>query len=256
MPPRYASSDLPTRLKDDSIIEVVCEIRFDSNELEEAIVGRIVDWAEQHYPQVTTTRGGAAQLPAPMREADVNLRYQYLLNIDAPLEAGSTRKIRIGPHVFSFIVVGRYCGWTELSRDLQTAVDIFLDRVRPTSVVRAGLRYTNALTAEKHFVTGLDSLDVDLRVCNEPVHDAVNLNFRRQVDSNHAALVRIATPGFLQGQPPPDTTVVVDIDVSTVDAQMAPDAEMLKRWIEQAHTYEKIEFFSLLPEDLVKRLED
>ena len=253
MAPRLSKEDLPDRLNDDSIIEAICEIRFDGEELEEVVAGRIAEWATSQFPNAKTSRSGAADIPASFRHTQPHLKFQPLLEIDVDAGGGSFRKIRSGAHVFAYIVTGKYIGWSAFRLELVAAIDAFFERARPSGILRIGLRYTNALTKTRHYVAGLQSLKVKLRVCDDELADEdVTLTYRRRETENHEVLVRLATPGFWTGKVP-DTTVVVDLDVST-PAPVGNSPQTVKDWAEKAHELEKIEFFSLFPTELRKRL--
>jgi uncharacterized protein (TIGR04255 family) len=251
--PRLSKEDLPDRLNDDSIIEAICEIRFDGEELEEVVAGRIAEWATSQFSNAKASRSGAAEIPASFREAQPHLKFQPLLEVDVDAGDGSFRKIRSGAHVFGYIVTGKYIGWRALKQELETAIDAFFERAKPRAILRVGLRYTNALTKTRHHVAGLQSLKVKLRVCDDEIVDEqVNLTYRRRETENHEVLVRLATPGLWSAKTP-DTTVVVDLDVST-PGPIKNDPRTVKAWAEKAHELEKIEFFSLFPTELRKRL--
>ena len=186
-----------------------------------------------------------------MRRAEPHLKFQPLLETDVQV-GGSSRKIRSGANVFAYIVLGKYIGWRAWKAELESAIDAFFDLAKPTSIDRLGLRYTNALTDTRHHVKGLQSLKVKLSVCDDDiVGEQVNLNYRRRI-GNHEVLVRLATPGFWSGKAP-DVTVVADLDISTPSA-VENSAQSVKDWLEKAHELEKIEFFSLFPAALRKRL--
>jgi uncharacterized protein (TIGR04255 family) len=68
------------------------------------------------------------------------------------------------------------------------------------------------------------------------------------------ALVRVASSEFVQGPTQP-ISALVDIDVFTPDGYISDSPDTALQWIEDAHTMIKREFFALLPDDVLTRLE-
>lgn len=84
------------KLRDDPIVEALLEIRFESSELPEVVVGRISDMA--NWKSATKTPLPMSELPARMRLENPQLRYLPLLEIKAINNIGA---VRIGSNVFS-----------------------------------------------------------------------------------------------------------------------------------------------------------
>ena len=73
----------------------------------------------------------------------------------------------------------------------------------------------NALRADLHSIKSVLDLDLTLTVADERVSSNVNINFTNTVDGDSLCTVRIATPEFVQGPVPPNTSLYVDVDVFT-----------------------------------------
>lgn len=242
-----AKSIIPKRLRDDSIVESLCEIRFDSDDLSEIVVGRLADatlwreWVKERLPN--------ADIPSDLRKLHPNLRFTPTLALK-----GEGRIVRVGECLLSLHVVPRYCGWNQWRPELQSAVELLFKLLKNVTITRIGLRYINALTAERHKVEGIGTLEVSAIAAGEALKEDLNLNFKKQVDDRTVVLTRIATRSFVEGRLAPEVTVVLDVDVYTPEFVSFGDADTAINWIDAAHEHEKCTFFSLIPEKIIADL--
>jgi uncharacterized protein (TIGR04255 family) len=240
---------LPARIEPDAILEAVVEVRFDApTVLPEVVFGRLAEHSA--WSGFQQRRMPAYEIPAPLREADPNLRFAPIFELVAP---DSKRSVRIGPHVFSYHAMAPYPGWNQFEGELNSAIDE-LFRKAPGLVKRLGMRYINALRADVHGIDSPASLDLEIRISQDVQTDRVNLNFVTQVFPLTQCQVKIATKEFVQGPTPNDARVFIDVDVATVDDYSGGDAASVKQWAAQAHEHEKREFFHLLKESTIQRL--
>jgi hypothetical protein len=93
------SDDLPTKLKHDAIVEAAFEARIDADpaSVPEILFGRLADTAE--WRGFTQRRLPTADIPAALRRADPNLRYQPAIDLIHPEgsvtgESASRDKVR------------------------------------------------------------------------------------------------------------------------------------------------------------------
>jgi uncharacterized protein (TIGR04255 family) len=82
----------------------------------------------------------------------------------------------------------------------------------------------------------------------------LNLNYTVPVSADSSCTVRIASVDLAQGNIPPNTTVIVDVDVYTNDGYRETDAPKVKVWCANAHQGEKVNFFRLLNKETIDRL--
>jgi len=238
---------IPKRLRDDSIVESLCEIRFSSDDLSEIVVGRLADaapwreWAKERLPN--------ADFPSDFRKLHPILRFTPTLALK-----GEGRIVRVGECLLSLHVAPRYCGWDQWRPELQGAVGLLFGLLKNVSVTRVGLRYINALTSERHKVEGVGTLEVSAIAAGETLKEDLNLNFKKQVDDRTVVLTRIATRSFVEGKLAPEVTVVLDVDVFTPEFVSFGDVGTAMRWIDAAHEHEKRTFFSLIPQKIVADL--
>jgi uncharacterized protein (TIGR04255 family) len=244
---------IPERLKEDAVIEAVLEIRFDSTEaIPEITVGRLADRLE--WKNFRRHRLPISELPEQIRLSDPNLRVQPIIELVAP---DGIRTVKIGTNVLSFHNTKRYLGWdAALKNELNSTVEFLFSKVDGIKVRRIGLRYINGLTEEKHFVKSAASdLNIGITLKDKPLTGPFNLNFI--VDNGKLVTVtRIATKGMVQGDIPVNLSAYIDIDTSTQDGFISENKDEVNQIIEDAHTVLKTAFFDLLPEKVIKRLED
>lgn len=242
---------IPKKLKADSIIEALCEVRFSCRELSEIIVGRLGDC--QQWQSYELERLPFADIPEAIRALDPNLKFQPTLELRNP---DGLRRVRIGGSVVSFHLsgAGSYCGWKEFEPQLEGLFHCLFEKLTEVSVVRIGFRYVNALTAEKHLIPSLNNLSIGITAGGAAIDGHVNLNYRIQSDDSHETMIRIASPIFVQGGLPSETTAVIDIDVATPDGLVMTSAEEVSTWTRTAHDLEKQAFFSLIPQDILNQI--
>jgi uncharacterized protein (TIGR04255 family) len=249
---------LPTKLRDDAILEAVLEIRFEPAPaaapapLPEIFIGRFAD--NEAWRGFRHARTAAADIPAPLRQVDPNLRYVPLIEMTSP-DGG--RVLRIGPQAVSYSRRGAYPGWAGgFGEELRTVVE-HLYRVLPDAQVsRLGLRYINALKSTLHGIRNIGDLAIKIAVGERSVSAALNLNFKTNVGTDFETMTRIATMDLAEGIIPEHATVIVDVDVYTSSVFATSDVGAVERWVEEAHDQEKTTFFEILGAENTERLRE
>lgn len=243
------SDGLPERIEPDAILEALVEFRFEHTELPELVLGRLLDLSL--WEGYTQMRLPTADIPQPLREADPQLRYQPLVELR---KGDGTRVAKIGGHVMSYHITGPYPGWAVYREEIGTILRAALAKLKSPHLSRIGFRYINVLHPEKHHIRNLADTNVDLKVGNAQLIDSVMVHYIRSGE-HYATTVRIATPDLVAGNVPPGYAILCDIDVATNAESVIGNYDQVMSWIEEAHTREKSEFFSLLPFDVMKKLE-
>jgi uncharacterized protein (TIGR04255 family) len=245
-------TEVPKKLKRDSIVEAIFEIRFEAQAIPEIVFGRFADnekwagWQQRELP--------AYQIPAQLRNLDPNLKYAPILELGQP---NKTYLLRFGPSVVSCHQQAPYSGWADFKPELSSVISTLFAATRGQLLVkRLGLRYLNALRPQLHYVGSIKDLDMQFVVSEGPVTDSLNINYTVRVGNNTSCTVRVATKDFVQGALPEDTSVYLDIDVFTDDGFSTSDEGLVREWIEFAHTQEKAEFFHLFTQELVDKLKE
>jgi uncharacterized protein (TIGR04255 family) len=241
---------LPQQLNPDAILEALLEIRFDAPTiLPEVLFGRLAEYAA--WKDWQQLRLPPYEVPAPLREANPTLRFAPIFELT---KAELHRSVRIGPRVMSYHVVAPYPGWTVFQSEINQVVDELFARAKDLRVVRLGLRYINALTPDRHFISSAGDLALVVMVSDDVQTGSMNLNYNVMVRNDTMCTVRVATKDFVQGPVPNSTTVLVDVDVATVDPFTTQDAGVIKSWAVVAHEKEKEEFFHLLTAESIDKL--
>jgi len=244
---------LPAKLIDDAIVEALCHLQFTSGDLQEVIIGRISDFAVKRgfFPE----RLPIADIPAPIRNADPSLRFQPTIQFRSK---SNTHLIRIGENAISFHVTGvkQYPGWEEFKKPLKDVVEGLFKAIENVVVEKIALRYINAIVRERHFIDDIHQLEFEARVGKVALDGPINLNYVTQVGGDHIVTTRLAHSKFVQGSLPPNTSAVIDVEVTTIEKFSSKDPVEVLLWVEKAHNFEKSAFFALIPGAVLNKLKE
>ena len=185
-----------------------------------------------------------------VREADPALRYLPQVELR---KGDATRVVRIGGRVLSYHVLAPYPGWSVFRPEIEAALDAVFVKLQAPQVCRISFRYINLLRADGHHIHGVQDTNIALRVGGNVITESLAVTYNRS-DPDHTVAVKVATPDFVTGAAPPGYSLLCDIDVFTKPNDLITDYASAMRWIQAAHTLEKTEFFSILPEAISRRL--
>jgi uncharacterized protein (TIGR04255 family) len=242
----------PKKLKKDAIAEALCEVRFECEEstsLPETVVSKLAEF--EPWRQFAKVRLAASDIPASLRSQVPNFKNQPLLVLR---EENGPRQAKIGANVMSYHRLAPYPGWATFKPEIDSAVDYLFRSFQSFRATRLGFRYVNVFTEADHGITAVTNLNYSVNVAGEELHDPQNLNYRLVRSDDHIVQIRIASPEFVSGNITGKVQVLADVDVFTPHNFELTDADAAKRWIEDAHTYEKEEFFKLFTEKMKQRL--
>lgn len=243
---------LPERIRPDAIVEAVLEVRFEMAGIPEVLIGRLADSAP--WKDFQKRNMPAYNLPPPLRTIGPGFRYMPILELVDSAES-PTRALRLGPQVLSYHRFREYIGWSRFRPELQHVVAELFRNADGLTVQRLGLRYLNALRSDLHEIRSISQLDLHTTIANAPLDTSMNLNFNRPLRNDATAQVKVATKDMVQGQLPDNTTVFIDVDVSTPEGYQTRDQATVDAWIVSAHESEKQEFFHLLTADTIRNLQ-
>lgn len=243
-------SGLPTKLTKDAIAEAICEVRFECEEsasIPEIVVGKLAEFSMwKDFPK---TRLPASDIPFPVRASDPNLKNEPILQFTSP---SRDRLAKIGSNVLSFNRLAPYPGWLVFKSEIDQFLDFLFSSFSEFKVRRLGFRYVNIFNEEDHGVVGVRSLNFSVTVAGEKLGEALNLNYQRIHSNEHIVRIRVASPDFVLSSK--RVHALVDLDVFTPKNVVISNNDSAHEWIEQAHNYEKEEFFNLFTEDMKKKL--
>lgn len=240
---------LPKKLKHDTIVEALVEIRFEHKTVGEVIVGRLVaaaGWKDYH-----AVRLPVADLPAEFRDSNPDLRYQPIIQLQRPVPG---ELMKIGSRVISIHVLSPYPGWQKFRERISILIDELYAVVPDLVIQRVGLRYINAITPG-HGLRSISELDFNLSVAGTPCSDDLSITFRTKSDDDFQCQVMIAAPSFVNGSVL-SAVAYIDLDLSTPKAFGNVPKEKVMTWLDTSHNYEKGAFFSLWPEAVLENLRE
>ncbi|WP_414728193.1 TIGR04255 family protein [Zhongshania aliphaticivorans] len=250
--PVFDASELPNKLKKDAIAEALLEIRFESSDIEELVVGRLGDIP--NLKGFIASRLPTSDIPEVIRKGDPTLRYQPTIE---KRSVNNDRAARIGARVFSYHAYPPYPGWERYQGEINALIAAVFDKLSDLKVTRIGFRYINLLTKSDHLLNKLTDLEFSVAISNRPIVDDLSLSFTSD-HSNSTVLTKIVSPNFVNLPPNQKTGLagVVDIDVFTPQEYTAATAQEVINWVDQAHTLEKKAFFSLIPVQVLEALKE
>ncbi len=232
-------------------MEALLEIRFETKQVGEVLVGRLA--SSPQFEGYDVSRLPIANFPAEVRDADANLRFQPTLQLASPSQG---ELVKIGPHVVSLHVLAPYPGWGGLSERLRQIIETIFGVVTDVSIGRLGLRYINAITAE-HGVGRISDLQFSLDLGGQQINSEMVFSHRFKVDSEIHGTLSLATPSFVNGPNlPNECAAFVDIDIFTPRALGKTDPAAVLQWVERAHDAEKEAFFSLFSDAQIEKLRE
>jgi uncharacterized protein (TIGR04255 family) len=242
-------SHVPKTLKRDAIIEALIEMRFETPTKPEFLLVRLSEM--EAWKDFKESRLPAFSIPEQIREVDPNLRFQPIFELQK-----EQRSLRVGSRVVSYHLRNPYLGWMTFGKEIQNVVEAIFSKTDGLIVKRLGLRYLNAFSPDAHQIRNASDLDVTVVIGTEAVTDAININRMLTFPDGILCTVKIASPAFVIGSLPANTSMMADIDVYTPDFFETRDRHVVKRWIEAAHMTEKQEFFVLLKDETIRFLEE
>lgn len=245
-----AMSTLPKKLKLDTVVEALLEIRFAHQSIGEVVLGQLV--AAHPWAGYQTVRLPLADLPAGLRESDPNLRHQPIFQLQRPTPG---EIIKIGANVISLHVLSPYPGWEAYERRLTVLVEQLFRCTESPYITRLGLRYINAFSPA-HGITSIKDLDFKFDVPGHQSPTELTASYRFNPQPQIGGQVTLASPTFVMGAIPPGTVAFVDIDMSTVSELGHTSEASLLSWLSSAHDAEKEAFFALWPQDKLDALRD
>lgn len=247
------NSGIPRKLRDDAILEAVCQLQFKTADLPELVIGRLS--LETKWKNFTPHRLPFADIPVPVRSADPNLKTQATFELR---NADASRIVRLNECVMSYHLVGvnKYCGWTKFKPEIAETVGAIFERLQKPEINRITLRYINAIHPDRHFINSVHDLELEVRVGGSKVAGSLNLNYVEGTGTNYITTTRIAHPEFVQGNLPERIVAVVDVEVTTPPQFSARDQQQAMSWVDDAHTHEKQAFFKLIPPQVLSRLRE
>jgi uncharacterized protein (TIGR04255 family) len=237
-----ATTELPALIDPCPIIEVVAEIRFQTQVPPQAVAGVVYSAMRDEFPRMVTLP--AASIPFEVRTVDPNLKYQAENRLE-----GDRGSVLVGPqHVTFGLRSVPYPGWPALLQELNAIVAL-----TPTDLVqtadRFGLRYVNFFGENI-----LPRLTLSLAIAERPITE-LGTFLRTIVTDRACKLLLQVGSGMALTTKPTEIGSTIDIDAYVESPQLTQGlASAFSAFLVEAHAAEKRLFFSLLSPELLRSL--
>jgi len=237
---------LPKKLGNDTIVDAIIEIRFETLFDKNAIFGYIYSMIMNDY-KGNVINLPESQLPAAIREADPNLRFKPLHRIE-----GEKTIIQIGSNVIAISSKIPYIGWDEFS-SIFFKIVTKINSQDPTvlnKVIRLGIRYVDFFKGDIS-----EKINMTFKMCENYEHTE-DLYIRTTLkDKGFINIVQFSNSANFHGkdQQTIEKGSLIDIDTS----KEYSDSSFLGNIhteIDNAHSCQKSLFFSTLKDDLINTL--
>lgn len=246
-------SPLPTKLKKDAIAEAICELRFESDELPELVVGRLA--SNPDWKSFKKLRLPVSDIPEPVRSINPSLKFEPTLQLNAE---PSNRLIKLGSCVISYHVLSPYCGWQTFYNELSSVISFIFSSLGNFICSRIGFRYINLLNSNDHNISSLEQLSCTIQIAGHNLKPPLNLNYLKTYGDHaqYCVMVKVASPEFISGNVQAPVAALIDVDVFTPANFQCQSSSATLEWITRAHEFEKKEFFNLIPDNIIKQLRE
>lgn len=240
---------LPKKLNADPIIDAVIEIRVETAQplgsLMPGVLHQVKDVGFLQSQQLP-----AANIPEQIRRSDPNLMYQPLIKIE--LEDGFS--LLVGDLVLAIVSPMPYVGGVSFKNKALQVINILLDLSVVKNIHRLSIKYTDFIEASS--LQELDTyLNLDFKLGNThtPEMNGYDLNFHI-AKQNMLHLIRLVALTRLDNN---KEGMILDID--TIKRVESSDIQSFKKalpdTLNEVHSKSKIQFFALLTEKALARLE-
>lgn len=242
--------NLPKSIEKCPIVEVILEVRFEPNIMDDAIIGLIHNELKNDYPKVE--RLPILQIPEQILTNDPNLRYRprYALK-PKNSENDICFNIQVGPRVITLVNLNQYVGWDSFFSESKKMIG----HVQTTNVVksvrRLGLRYINFLPQIDIF----EKSNLTIQLNNDALNTEQKTIDLKIKESNFFANLKLANNGELTSNQGTQTGSLFDIDVFQDFEGEGTQLEKVVPQIKNAHDIEKNAFFSYLKHDFIETLQ-
>jgi uncharacterized protein (TIGR04255 family) len=203
------------------------------------VIGKLVSGSD--FSGYSSVRLPIADLPAAIRDADANLRFQPTLQLQR-MSPGEV--VKVGARVISIHNLAPYVGWGGFEVRIEAMVSALERALGEIHVSRLGLRYINSLSPAQGF-RDIEDVNILLEVAGERPSKEFTTTYRSYSEQNLASQVIVASPSFVAGTPPAGSVAFVDVDIFSRTSPGKMTGGDIQAWFNSAHDLEKNEFFKL-----------
>lgn len=234
----------PRRLNRNPLLEVAAEVRFASQVPPDTIVGLV-------YAKVRGEFGAPqnlpiAQIPAPLRDTDPELRFQPLHKFEAP-----GRTLLLGPRCVC-LSTKPYIDWNSTKPNLRQVLEHLSESGLFENVNRVALRYVNFFES----INVLEHTTLQMTIAGRSIlNDAITLH-SVHVEGDFKINTRVGNDATIAGQTPKKGSVI-DLDV-VCDKPSVNNSQMVDsifHIFDGANRLADDAFFGLLNPEFVKQFD-
>ncbi|HYX05938.1 MAG TPA: TIGR04255 family protein [Bacteroidales bacterium] len=229
---------LPKSIEPCPIIESIIELRFLTNEPDDAIFGLFHREIRDQFNEVNKLP--ILDLPEKVRKAESNLKFKPYYKF-----SNTEFDINLGPRVISIIKKEPYSGWKKFSNTATNMVKVLKELDIVTSLERLGLRYINFFDYDVY-----EKVDVKLTLGGENFIKNDTLIKNTYKMSGYDVTLQLSNSSTLKNDDKIRNGSVLDIDVSLKSLRVSFLTEPQNE-LNDIHTTEKEIFFNLLKEEFV-----
>lgn len=234
----------PVRLENDTILEAICEIRFDgsSTGVSTLLPGLLFGAMRESLRSSESLQ--PIELPSIFTESQPALRFQPTQRL-----VGEGFVMYTGEHVLGF-ACNPYLGWLEFKSRVQSMWGKVADFNLVKEVSRISLKYVNMIEFSGSDISEIANFDLLIGGVSHRNNNVMTRTER--ADDDVTTIIQIVNPANAKSGEKSFDGCLVDIDVVKV---LAADKSLLTDGgdiLEELHLYAKDAFFSILSDSALK----
>jgi len=236
---------LPVRLKHDTIIEALFELRFEPELPSEAVFGAIYPIVTNKFKNLTHTPLPSSQLPDIVRNSDIQFMYQPLSRLQE-----DNLSISIGPRVINFSIVKPYIGWDKWKSYILDILNKLSVGGVIKNVERTGLRYLDFVEQDI-----FPLINAEFKIIDGTVKPTATTIRTEIPEGEYVKVLQLANCVSINEKGQNKNGSLIDIEVAR-NEKIPNDAFKinLEAMLDKSHIIAKQLFFNILKEDFLNEL--
>ena len=235
----FVTDRLPTALRSEPIVDVVCEVRFETDSTDAvSLLPGMLSSALGDFDRVE--RSPISDFPSELHLSE-ELKFQPHVRL-----FNGHRVVAIGPGVLAASTLPPYGGWRDFSDYALKVIRALEGRRFVGRMSRISLRYTDILAFEG--APRMEWLNAHLRIGNATTFSTFNVRAQRE-EAGITVIHQIAGPARTI-----DGRVGMVVDVDTIAPAPSDFWESLPAAFNELHAVNKRAFFELLTNETLDRL--
>ena len=236
---------LPSKLKHDTILEAIFELRFEPGLPNEAVFGVIYPSVMKKFQGLKHIALPILQVPDVVRNNEIQYRYQPLNRLQ-----GEGLSISIGPRVISFSIVKPYIGWNKWKPDIMDILNKLSDDNVIKNAERTGLRYLDFIGRDVFPLINAEVVIINSTV--KPVSKSVRAEI---AEGEYIKVLQLTNNASINENGQKKDGSLIDIDIVRNKRISNYDFKInLETILDKSHITAKQLFFDILKEDYLMEL--